>query len=164
MEGGCPGSCKGLALPLRQEPSGKGTSGSPYLLFPLFPPQMVSPFSITCSSFQEFCQIPDTVLRGEKRLTLESGVDKEGQAPLDSLRPESPSRAGCPLPALLPLPNTGPTLFWALQSLSLQSVHTPFLAVVENKFHSKVSNHFTRVRDLRRPRSLFYLIIIFKRT
>lgn len=66
-----------------------------------------------------------------------------------------------------PIPNTGkywPQTFWALQCLSLYSVHIPFLAVVENKFHSKVSNHFIRMRDLGGPGSLFYLIIIFKRT
>lgn len=93
-------------------------------------------------------------------------MGKEGQAPPDSLKSEIPSQGVYPLPETPPFPphKYWPQTFWALRCLSLHSVHTPLLAVVENKFHSKVSNHFTRVRDLGGPRSLFYLIIFFKRT
>lgn len=50
----------------------------------------------------------------------------------------------------------GPTVL-----TSAACVHTPFLAVLGNKFHSKVSNHFTRRRDLPRACSFFYLLVNF---
>lgn len=80
-------------------------------------------------------------------------MGKQERAPLDFLEPESPSqKEQCPWPASTPSPlhppKYLPQTLLGLAVLSLQSVHTPFLAVVENKFYPKVSNHFTRVRDL----------------
>lgn len=103
-----------------------------------------------------------TLFSEGREATLESGVAKEGQDLLGSLKPGVRQKPDPP--SQTQANKYWPQTFWALQCLSLYSVHIPFLAVVENKFHSKVSNHFIRMRDLGGPGSLFYLIIIFKRT
>ena len=142
-----PGGCKGLVLPPQWQPpkclrvralqEGFFSSLSfPHFLLGWFPHSQ-SPVA----AFKSFVRLQTLLSEGREAHPGEWYAEA-GTCPTGSPG-TNPSQRVCPW-----LTNTGPRRFWALQYLSLQSVHAPFLAVVENKFHSKVSNHFTRMRDL----------------